>query len=328
MLRMLPAGFRPSLVLLLTLAALAFPLRDAAAQLVPVDDSPYAAQRGAPSVIRWQVGAIVRANQGPVRGLGITIPVPTDWPDQTVKIDEESFSPHVANVDYRTIDGGVRQMLVSIPAIEPGDQAQASLILEITTYALTPPESTDELTIPRNPPRDVRRAVGSSPFINPRHRDFRKLAEELTADAENDWQKVERLYDWVRDNIEQSNEPMRGAEKTLDAKSGSTEDLVNVFVALCRSIKIPARIVWVTNHQYAEFYLEDPDGKGHWYPCQLAGDREFGGMSDARPILQRGDNFLVPEKREPYRFVPELVKGAAGGGRPSITFLRDRAAGN
>ena len=40
------------------------------------------------------------------------------------------------------------------------------------------------------------------------------------------------------------------------------DDLVGLFVAMCRSLKIPARMVWVPDYSYAEFYLEDAEGKG------------------------------------------------------------------
>jgi len=49
-----------------------------------------------------------------------------------------------------------------------------------------------------------------------------------------------------------------------------------------------------------EFYLEDDKGKGHWFPCQSAGAREFGGINDTRPILQKGDNFRGPKGKQRY----------------------------
>lgn len=284
---------------------------------------------GEPVTLYWQVGTVVRAEQGPVRGLTISVPVPTDWPEQTVKIVEEDFSPHVGNVSYRTLGGNLKQMLVVVPGVDGGQEARAALILEIAIRPVLAPEDPSTLVVPRNPPRDVKKFLGNSPFLNPRHRDVRVQAEELFGDDKSDepaWDRVERIYDWVRDNIQQTNDPLSNCEETLEKKSGSAESTVSLFVALCRAAKVPARIVWVPNHQYAEFYMEDADGNGAWFPCEVVGDREFGEMSNPRPILQRGDNFIVPEKDEPYRFVPELVRGTAGGGRPTVVFLRDQAA--
>ena len=285
--------------------------------------SPHGIQLGDPVIQRWQVGAVVQAPNGPVRNLLITIPVPTNWPEQVVKGVQEDLSPNIGRVGYRTVDAGVKQMIVTIPAVAPGGEVHAVLTFEITTYQVAPPEETEGLVIPRNPPRDVRRHLGISPYINSRHREIRRKTLEVVEGEEMAWAQVEAIYDWVRENIETTNEKLKGANETLDDGAGTAEDVVNLFVAMCRAHRVPSRIVWVQGHYYPEFYLQDEDGEGHWFPCQVAGNRDFGGMSEVRPILQRGDNIKVPEKKNPYRYVPELVKGSAGGGRPSVKFIRE-----
>ena len=56
-----------------------------------------------------------------------------------------------------------------------------------------------------------------------------------------------------------------------------------------------------------------------------AGTREFGSMPDTRAILQKGDNFRVPEKKEPQRYVAEFlsVKSIKGTGKPEVRFIRE-----
>jgi hypothetical protein len=66
--------------------------------------------------------------------------------------------------------------------------------------------------------------------------------------------------------------------------------------------------------------LADDEGENHWIPCRVVGEREFGGIKCEFPILQKGDNFKVPQRREPVRFVPEFMTGS--GGRPSVDFVR------
>jgi hypothetical protein len=75
---------------------------------------------------------------------------------------------------------------------------------------------------------------------------------------------------------------------------------------------------------YAEFFLVDAAGKGMWFPCQLHNDRQFGSIRDFRPILEKGDNYRVPEKAEAQRFVAEFLTGKGGGGRPQVEFRRRR----
>jgi hypothetical protein len=98
-----------------------------------------------------------------------------------------------------------------------------------------------------------------------------------------------------------------------------------VFIALCRANKIPARMVWVDGHAYAEFYLEHEAGAGHWYPVESAGTRAFGEMPLARVIMQKGDNFTVPERKERLRYASDYTIGlpTPGGGKPTVKYIRE-----
>ena len=83
--------------------------------------------------------------------------------------------------------------------------------------------------------------------------------------------------------------------------------------------------MWVPGHCYPEFYLEDADGEGHWFPCQAAGSRAFGGIPEHRPILQKGDNFRPPwNKRDHQRYLAEHLTGA--GGRPRLKWVREKVS--
>ncbi len=165
-----------------------------------------------------------------------------------------------------------------------------------------------------------------SPKIETTNPKIRALAKEITADVEGAWDKVEAIYDWVRDHVKYVNGPLRGALAALNDGKGDCEELTSLFIALCRDIGVPARTVWVPGHCYPEFYLEDAEGKGHWFPCQAAGARSFGGIAEQRPILQKGDNFTVPERREKQRYVSEFLKG--DGGQPRVQWVRGSSGQN
>ena len=96
-------------------------------------------------------------------------------------------------------------------------------------------------------------------------------------------------------------------QKRLTEGRGDCEEMTSLFVALCRNARVPARMVWIPDHCYPEFYLEDADGEGFWFPCQAAGTRQFGRMDEYRPVLQKGDRFKVPEKKVPVRYVSEFL---------------------
>ena len=85
--------------------------------------------------------------------------------------------------------------------------------------------------------------------------------------------------------------------------------------------------MFVSDHCYAEFYLEDDAAAGHWFPCQPAGTRSFGAIADARPILQKGDNFKNPENpKERLRWMKEYFHASGRGGSPKVKFVFEPVA--
>jgi len=255
-----------------------------------------------------------------------TVPVPTDWPEQQVKLVDEELSPTVKNVKYRVIGGTVKQMRIEIPQLPSGQTAKALLTFEVTRSTLLPPDDTSIYSIPKKVDKDLLLYLGDSPYIESRHGKITALAKQLVGEKEGAWEKVETIYDWVRDNITYKNGALKGAMRALNDKDGDCEELSSLFIALCRASKIPARTVWVDQHCYPEFYLVDDEGKGHWFPCQAAGTRAFGGIPEQRAILQKGDNFKDPDRKgERLRYVSEFLEGAGmkGGGQPKVKFIRE-----
>ena len=136
-----------------------------------------------------------------------------------------------------------------------------------------------------------------SPYIESRDPKIRELAKEIGADKEKAWEKVEAIYDWVREKVEYKNGPLKGALAALKDGTGDCEELTSLFIAICRANDIPARTVWVPGHCYPEFYLDDEEGKGHWFPCQAAGSPAFGGHSGEPADPAKGRQF--PPARRP-----------------------------
>ncbi len=271
----------------------------------------------------WKVGLTLGAPVGFCANVYFTANVPANWKDeQVVKVANEQFTRHVGQYKYRDGLHGLKQMLVFMPQVPARHTAMAHVTFEVERKSVAAPQNRTALQITPTLPRDVRFFLGISPLIENRNALLLKQANEITADAECAWQRVELLYDWIRDNIEYRNGPRKGALATLRAGFGEKEDLTSLFVAFCRNLKIPARIVWVPEHNYAEFYLQSPTGEGYWFPCELSGRRAFGEMNDNRPMLLRGDNFRVPEKPEPQRYVAEHLK-VKGGSKPQVRFIRE-----
>ena len=142
-----------------------------------------------------------------------------------------------------------------------------------------------------------------------------------------DWRRVEAIYDFVIDKIKYKEGEDKSSVQALQDEEGDCQAIGALFVAMCRHVKVPARLVWVHEHQYAEFYLVDDQGDGYWFPVETAGTPAFGEMRIARVILQKGDNFQVPERpRDRLRYATDFLTGlpaAPGGAKPKVRYVRE-----
>ncbi|MCA9268874.1 MAG: transglutaminase family protein [Planctomycetales bacterium] len=270
--------------------------------------------------MRYKVGVVVTARTN-CQGIYATIPVPSDWPEQVVRVAAEDVSQS-ARVKSLAPSDGVPQMAVTIPFLPAGQSAQALVTYDIERRPLPPPAEPDTLVVPRRLPLAMRRHLGDSPFIEKRHGDIRGRATAILKEHSEAtaWRQVEAIYDWVRDNVKESPGKLKGAVAALRDGAGNNEDRTSLFIALCRASDVPARTVWIPDSCYAEFLLADASGEFHWLPCRLTGEREFGQTDCEMPVLQKGDNFRVPQQREAVRYMPEFLKGA--GGSPDVDFVR------
>lgn len=302
------------------------------AQLLSEEPSSGVVRYGEPIVGEFKVGAIITASRGACRNIKAMVAVPFECDEQNVTIAQEDFSSDVDKVIYRDLQGGARQMLISVPFLAAGAQARAVVTFQVSTRPRLPLEEdeTAKLKIPRKPPREVRRFTSVSPFIEARDRRVKKIAREVFKQAPedaSDWQKVELLYDYMLDNIEYVEGPDTSAKQTLQAGSADCHGRSAVFIALCRASGVPARVVWVNNHCYPEFYLQDEEGEGHWFPAESAGNRAFGEMPLARVILQKGDNFRIPERpKDRLRYASDFLVGMPlpGSGKPKVKYIREQ----
>ncbi|QDU58656.1 transglutaminase-like domain-containing protein [Aeoliella mucimassa] len=287
--------------------------------------------------VQFRVGAEITAVRGACKDIRAMVAVPFECAEQSVRLVSEDFSRHVDKVKVRDLDGGAQQMLITIPYLGAGETATAIQTYEVTTNTIEPPEDEDtvDLVIPKRPDRKVRKYLTSSPMIESRDGKIRSLAGELwretddlsTEDGEvTDWRRIEHLYDYMLENIKYSEGPDKSAANTLRDGKADCFGRSALFIALCRANDIPARVVWVDQHCYAEFYMEDAEGTGQWFPIESAGSRSFGGMPLARTIMQKGDSFQVPERRgEKLFYASDYLMALPVGksGKPTVKYIRE-----
>jgi hypothetical protein len=281
------------------------------------EDTPPSAKPGEITTQRWRIGMIITAEGSAFNKIVGTTTVVMDWPDQQIRPIEEDLSPGVT-ISPQNFEGAARQMVVKVASLGANEEAKAILTFEVRRLLPPPPDATDGFTLPKPENLERRMAVflAPSPYMESNHPEVKKLAEQIAGKKEKAWDKAEAIYDWVREHVEfrdNRHEEPKGTLQTLNDGNGDCDEMTSVFVAICRAAGIPARMVRVPGHVYPEFYLMDPQGKGHWFPCQAAGSRAFGGITDGRPILQKGDNLLAlnpkTNKKTRFRILPDNLTG-------------------
>lgn len=298
--------------------------------------SPVPAPKGGPvfshpTRAKYRIGLSLEARpNGECNDIFGSVPFPMDFPDQKVRIIEDQCSDHV-QMRYRDLkEGGCRQLLIRIRTLYAGEKAEAVVTVEVTRFDTTPPENTEIYFIPKSIPREIKLYLHESPYIDIANNKLKKTAKSLLSNDGSDWQKVEKILRYVRENVKYKEaykeKTIRGAIAALDTGEGDCEDMSALFIALCRLNGIPARTVRVPDHCWAEFYLEDDTKNGYWFPAQVAGTEPLGCLTDHRMILQKGDAFRVPESgRELSRYVNELFTGKVkeSGADPIHQFIRE-----
>lgn len=288
-------------------------------------DSSVEVSFDSPQIENWQIGLILTT---PVTCTNVlaTFPIPKDWPEQKVTLTGKTIDPLVTRWDTRDHPGGAKQVVLQMARVPAGSTVEMTLTFQVERSRILPPSTTDELVIPKRPGRNLRLYMGNSPFIDASNSRIKAASREIAkTDTAGGWEKAEQIYDYVREHVNYVEGSLKNASVALKEGKGDCEEMTSLFVALCRNARIPARMVWIPDHCYPEFYLEDAKGDGHWYPAQAAGTRQFGRMDEYRPVLQKGDRFKVPEKKTPSRYVSEFFKcDKSGKSNPRPKFIRKR----
>src|SRR5262245_3448324 len=290
-----------------------------------VADESRGIRLGEVATSKWRFGVVVKASGGPVSGITATLPVPMDWPEQTVKKIGEEKSRQVGDVDFPVLDRGVKQMRVKIPRLGAGEEASAIVTFEIHKRRIEAPTETSVYQVPKSD-RELIKFLNPSPYIESKDPKIKAIASQVIGGKEQAWDQVAAIFDWVRANVKyEFAEQIKPATAAIKDGQGDCEELSSLVVAMCRASKIPARAVWIPGHTYPEFYLGDEAGKGHWCPCQAAGaDRQFGSMNEDRPIIQKGDNFIVPPDKTPQRYVKQTLSAKDAAVPPEVKFIMER----
>ena len=273
-----------------------------------------------PCTTTWKFG-IRLTGTGETTRTQITLPVPVEWPEQKIRVVSIDTTDNVRGAKIKKKGSDASQLYFRVPKLVSGEVAEASVTIEIEKLVSTAPADTSRFALARQPKRALRKYLTPSPFIESNDDRIIELARSIPVnESQSGWAQVETIYKWVRENIEyRFDTEIRSCLTALDRGQGDCEEMSSLFVAICRARGIPARAVWIPGHTYPEFYLEDENGKGHWFPCQAAGSYAFGFMAEAKPVLQKGDKFKATGHRKPLRYIEPILK--AYGASPQLEWI-------
>lgn len=257
---------------------------------------------------------------GAATSLQATTTVPVELPEQ--QIDDVRIETQGCLATLRQLAPEAGQLLLAAPSIVAGQVIAAVAHFRLTLFKQYQGYRQEMFPVDQALPKDIRKLyLYDSPGIQTRGKEVRVLANEIAGQLEHPWEKAQAFHKWVWEQIKPRVQYYTSVIAALRDRVGDCEERAAVFVAFCRAVGIPARLVWVPNHNWAEFYLHDEDGHGHWIPAHTSAYSWFGWTGAHELVLQKGDNLHVPEKSKGQRLLADWMQWQ--GGRPKVQYLAD-----
>ena len=261
------------------------------------------------------IGVEIKGTENSCEAMATT-PVPVAHPEQ--RIDSVTIEKFGCEAAIRELAPGASQLLVHAPEIAPGQMVKAVAHFKITLFKQYQAFQKDQFPATQSIPNAIRSAaLGDSPGIQTNAGAVRKLASQIAEGLDHPWDKAEAFVKWIRTNIRGQLGSYTSVLTAIQRKVGDCEEMSALFVAFCRASGIPARLVWVPNHNWAEFYLSDNE-QGHWIPVHPACYNWFGWTGAHELVLQKGDRVRVPEQSSPSRLLMDWMRS---NGRPKADYV-------
>ena len=258
--------------------------------------------------------------RGSATGVMASTPVPLELPEQTV--DDVKIETDGCAAEIRRLAPEAAQLLLAAPSIVAGQTIIARAIYKLTLFKEYHGYEKDQFPAEQKFSKEWRRAyMADSPGIQTRQKEVRDLAQKISGQLTHPWDKAKAFYQWVWENIKPRIGSYTNVITALKDRVGDCEERAAVFVAFCRASDIPARLVWVPNHNWAEFHLADEKGEGHWIPVHTSCYSWFGWTGAHELVLQKGDSIHIPELTKPQRLLEDWLRRT--GARPQARYFAE-----
>ena len=249
-----------------------------------------------------------------------TTPVPLELPEQ--KVEEVRIQTEGCAAEIRRLAPEAGQLFLAAGGIVRGQRIIAEAIYTLTLFKQYHGFEKEQFPATQTaPPKELRLFLGDSPGIQTRDKPVKDLAAKVGGQIAHPWDKAKAFHKWVWENITARRGAYTNVLTALKDRVGDCEERAAVFVALCRASDIPARLVWLPNHNWAEFYLTDEKGEGHWIPAHTSAYAWFGWTGAHELVLQKGDNIRIPELGRPQRLLEDWMRRV--GAKPEARYFAD-----
>lgn len=246
--------------------------------------------------------------RGNATGIKATTPVPLPLPEQSV--DSATINKVGCLADFRRLTPEAGQLILAAPSVRKGQKIGAVGNIRLTLHKQYHGFEKEQFPkdLPRFPREFARQYLYDSPGIQVRAAEVKDLAKKVGGQIKHPWDKALAFHRWVWENIRSRVGRYTSVVAAIRDGVGDCEEHASVFVALCRASGIPARLVWVPNHNWAEFLLVDEGGKEHWIPAHTSCYTWFGWTGAHELVLQKGDSIDLPEKRKSQRLLEDWMQ--------------------
>jgi len=125
-------------------------------------------------------------------------------------------------------------------------------------------------------------------YIDPTNADIKRTATEIQEQTKttNAYMLAQSLFTWLKENtryqIHEEQNGVQPAQTTYQIKTGDCDDLSILYISLCRSVGVPARLIRgylledisgtpiVGPHAWAEVFVGGTVGNNGWVPVECA----------------------------------------------------------
>lgn len=260
--------------------------------------------------------------RGDATDLWATTVAPVAHPEQEPLESETVVDGCAAEV--RALAGTAAQFVATAPRIAAGQRIVAELRQRWRLFKTNHGFSRERFP-QQQPELDEadRLWLSDSPGIECHGGKLVHLARSITSPNEHPWDRARAFFEWTIREIAPQPGNYTSVDEALRNRVGDCEERAGVFIALCRVSGIPARLVWVPNHAWAEFALADHEGDWHWIPAHTAAYPWFGWTGAHELVLQKGDRIVIPETGRPVRLLGD--RWGSAGAMPELSITAELA---